>query len=102
MGVPENPEPKSDLKTETVEIELPDITGLVERFSYVNHMRVVSTGNDLRIAMADLNPIAKKPTGMVGIVMSHQYARNFVKALNRVIDSLDKLEESSDEAPEDK
>ena len=101
-GVSESPEPKLALKTETITIEVPDVLGLVERYSFVNHMRVGSTGNDLRIAVADLNPVSKKPTAVVGFVMTHKYAREFVKALNRVIDSLDKLEESSDEAPEDK
>ena len=100
--VSEDAGPELDLKTESITIEVPDILGEVDRYSYVNLMRVASTGNDIRIAVADLNPISKKPTGAIGIVMSHEYARKFVRALNSVVDSLDKqLEESSDEMTEE-
>ena len=103
-SVPENPEPKFGLKKESVAFDVPDILGLVDRYSFVNHMRVASTGSDLRIAVADLNPIAKKPTAVVGFVMTHEYAKNFVAALKSVVDSLDKQIEksSSGEIPESK
>ena len=83
-------ETKELLAPETITIEVPDALGLVEHYSYVNHMRVSATGADVRVAVADLNPTSKKLSGVTGIVMSHAHARDFVRAMKSVVDTLDK------------
>ncbi len=75
-------------EVEVATIEVPDALGLVEHYSYVNHTRVAATRADVRIAAADLNPASKKLSGVTGIVMSHAHARDFVRALKSVVDSL--------------
>ena len=74
----------------TVTIEVPDALGLVEHYSYVSHMRVAATGLDVRIAVADLNPVSRQLSGVTGLVMSHQHARDFFRAMKTVVDSLEK------------
>ncbi len=80
---------------ETITIEVPDALGLVEHYSYVNYMRVSATEADVRVAVADLNPTSRKLSGVTGIVMSHAHARDFVRAMKRVVDTLDKHDYST-------
>lgn len=76
----------------------PDILELVERYLYVNHTRVARTGADLRLAMADLNPATRQPTGVVGIVMSHSHAKDLLRVLKGVVDGIESTEEPDNPA----
>lgn len=82
--------------SKTVTIEVPDPLDLVEHFPYVNHTRVVATVADVRIVVADLNPASKrKLSGVTGLVMSHQHARDFLRVMKTVIDTLDEHDQST-------
>ena len=83
--------------TETT-MELPDILGSVDRFSYANHMRIGASKHDVRIAFGDINAISHQVSGVIGIVMSHEHAREVSRAFANL---LAKLEETkSGDEPE--
>ena len=90
---------KTEVKLETEEpsapetITIADALGLVTHYSYVNHMRVAATGIDVRIAVADINPASKQPLSVIGLVMSHRHAKDFLRAMKSVVDSLETVAE---------
>lgn len=76
----------------TVTFEVPDALSLVEHYSYVNHMRVAATVMDVRIAVADLNPGSRQLQGVIGFVMSHEHAKDFLRSMKTVIDNIEKYD----------
>jgi hypothetical protein len=81
----------TDVQSAVVTAQIPDILQFVEDYTYVNHMRVVTTQYEVRIAVADVKPIGSvsKP---IGLVMSHLHAKEFVSVLKRVIEKIDTSE----------
>jgi hypothetical protein len=78
---------EQEITSQVITAKVPDILQVVEDYTYINHMRVVSTQWEVRIAVADIKPVGSvsKP---IGLVMSHRHAKEFASVLKRVMDKI--------------
>jgi hypothetical protein len=80
-------------------MENPNIVGDVE-YLYANYAQIVATDTDLRIGFGDRRPPIGKVKPLVGIVMSHEFARQFVQIVARIGPALEKAKATLETQPQ--
>jgi hypothetical protein len=76
-------------------IENPNILGDVQ-YLYTNYGQIVVTDTDLRIAFGDRQPPVGSVKPLLGVVMSREFASNFIQMVAKIAPALEKVKAKLD------